>query len=269
MEHQSVLSSEIEVDPEPATRRLWADAFGNTVEFFSIEQSHDLMSVTATSIIDRSAPEPASENPDWRQSVERRMASRHSLDRLASQFTFGSRYAYSIPEVHAYASPSFAKHSRLHEVVADLMHRIYRDFRYQAASTSIDTSLLQLMQQKTGVCQDFAHLMIAALRCYRIPARYVSGYILTHPPPGQPKLVGADASHAWVSVYFGDGEWIDYDPTNDLLVGDEHITLAWGRDFADVSPVQGIFVGGGLTKLSVNVDVSRVAHQDMNHAQSR
>ncbi len=107
------------------------------------------------------------------------------------------------------------------------MHRIHTDFKYVAASTSIDTTLQQLMLQRSGVCQDFAHLMIACLRSMQIPARYVSGYILTHPPPGQPKLVGADASHAWLSVYFGDGEWIDYDPTNDLLVGDEHITLAW------------------------------------------
>jgi transglutaminase-like putative cysteine protease len=258
--YQSVLNSEIEIDPQPATRRMWADAFGNTAEFFSVEQSHELMSVTANSLVDRSPPPVIESIPAWRSMVSHCFGSRYSLDRLASQFSFDSQYAYSIPEVCQYATASTDSFDSLHDVTTNLMNRIHQDFKYQSASTTIDTSLADLMKQRQGVCQDFAHLMIACLRSVQIPARYVSGYILTHPPPGQPKLVGSDASHAWVSVYFGNGQWVDYDPTNNLLVGDEHITLAWGRDFADVSPVQGIFFGGGLTKLSVNVDVSRVDH---------
>lgn len=258
MAYQAVLNSEIQIDPQPATRRMWADSFGNTAEFFSVEQSHELMSVTATSLIDRSPPPVIESIPAWKGLVSQCFHSLYSLDRMAAQFSFDSQHAYSIPQIVDYARDSTSKFESLHEVATDLMKRIHKDFKYQSSSTTIDTSLEQLMVQRKGVCQDFAHLMIACLRSVQIPARYVSGYILTHPPPGQPKLVGSDASHAWVSVYFGNGQWVDYDPTNNLLVNNEHITLAWGRDFADVSPVQGIFFGGGLTKLSVNVDVSRV-----------
>jgi transglutaminase-like putative cysteine protease len=136
------------------------------------------------------------------------------------------------------------------------MARIHEDFTYETASTDIHTPVLEALEQRKGVCQDFAHLQIACLRSIGLAVRYVSGYLLTRPAPGQPKLIGADASHAWVSVYLGDYGWLDYDPTNNLVPGCEHITLAWGCDYEDVAPVTGVVVGGGLTTLKVSVDVS-------------
>ncbi len=258
MNCQHVLSTEVSVDPIPVARRMWADSYGNTAEFFSIEHPHELMSVTATSVVERSLPWNPMFTDDWRDIAARTRRAQTSLDRFASQFQFSSKYAYRTDDVIDYAGVSLSRYANLVDAVTDLMHRIYEDFEYKAASTTIDTKLEELFEKRRGVCQDFSHFMIACLRSWGVPSRYVSGYILTHPPPGQTKMVGSDASHAWVSVYAGNGDWIDFDPTNDKLVQDEHITLAWGRDFSDVSPVQGVLVGGGTTKLSVSVDVAPI-----------
>ncbi len=258
MDCQRVISSEVTVDPSPVARRMWADPFGNLAEFFSIEQSHELMSVTATSIVERSLPFTRSPQIAWRDLVSAVKNPQRTIDRFAAQFQFDSKYAYRTPGVMEFASQSLLRNNDLLAAVKDLMGRIFSEFRYRAASTTIETTLQELLDSRSGVCQDFAQLMIAGLRCFGIPARYVSGYILTHPAPGQVKMVGSDASHAWVSVYAGDGHWVDFDPTNNIIVGDEHITLAWGRDYADVSPIQGILIGGGAPKLTVNVDVSQI-----------
>jgi transglutaminase-like putative cysteine protease len=138
-----------------------------------------------------------------------------------------------------------------------LMHRIFTEFTYEKAATSIDTTVDQVLTARKGVCQDFAHLMISCLRALGLAARYVSGYLETTPPPGKQKLIGADASHAWISIYVPDAGWVDLDPTNDLMPGENHITLAWGRDYGDVTPVKGVVMGGGIHTLSVSVDVSQ------------
>jgi transglutaminase-like putative cysteine protease len=179
------------------------------------------------------------------------------------QYTFASPYIRWTEEVAAYARESFAPGRPLVEAVLDLTGRIFRDFRYDTKTTTVSTTLPEIMQARAGVCQDFAHLQIGCLRAMGLPARYVSGYLLTTPAPGKPRLVGADASHAWVSVYVphagvGGGEWVDFDPTNNTIPGEKHITLAWGRDFGDVSPLRGVILGGGRHRIHVSVDVSPV-----------
>ena len=140
--------------------------------------------------------------------------------------------------------------------------RIHADFRYDATTTSVYTSLEQVLQQRSGVCQDLAHIEVGCFRAMGLAARYVSGYLLTHPPPGRPKLIGADASHAWIAVFFGDSGWVDFDPTNNLSPIDEHITLAWGRDYSDVCPIEGVYVGGGASTLTVQVDVQSLSDEE-------
>ncbi len=141
----------------------------------------------------------------------------------------------------------------------DLVRRIYTDFAYDKTASTVDTTVEQILQKRKGVCQDFAHLAISCLRSLGLAARYVSGYLETIPPPGKPKLVGSDASHAWFSLFIPDFGWVDLDPTNNLLTSETHITVAWGRDYGDVAPVKGVVMGGGLHKLNVTVDVSRVS----------
>jgi transglutaminase-like putative cysteine protease len=158
-----------------------------------------------------------------------------------------------------YAVPSFLSNRPLIEAASELMQRIYQDFNYEAGVTTIATPLSEVLTSRRGVCQDFAHLGIACVRSMGLAARYVSGYIETLPPPGKEKLVGADASHAWFSVYCGEAGWIDFDPTNNRIPDEQHITVAWGRDFSDVSPIRGVALGGGKHKVLVSVDVARMS----------
>jgi transglutaminase-like putative cysteine protease len=181
----------------------------------------------------------------------------------AHQFTYASPYICWNPDVTAYAASSFTRGRPLLEAAMELSERIHKDFKYDTRSTTISTTLPEILQARAGVCQDFAHLGIGCLRAMGLAARYVSGYLLTTPPPGKPRLVGADASHAWLSVYLpgthgAPGEWLDLDPTNDCVPSDKHITLAWGRDFGDVSPLRGVLLGAGKHQIQVSVDVSPV-----------
>jgi transglutaminase-like putative cysteine protease len=171
-----------------------------------------------------------------------------------------SPYIPRLAALRDYAQPSFAPDTPVLAAAIDLMHRIHADFRYETASTGVDTPLQQVLKQRRGVCQDFAHLMIGCLRALGLPARYVSGYLLTIPPPGQPALQGADASHAWVSVYSpGEaGGWVELDPTNDLLPSTSHVRLALGRDYGDVTPLRGVIRGGGRHTLEVRVRTTRI-----------
>jgi transglutaminase-like putative cysteine protease len=173
-------------------------------------------------------------------------------------------------ELEAYAKTSFSEGRSIGDAAADLMQRIYSDFTYDQESTTIDTPLSEIMVTRSGVCQDFAHIGVACLRSIGLAARYVSGYIETAPPLGQARLIGADASHAWFSVYAADAGWIDFDPTNNQIPGEQHITVAWGRDFADVSPLRGVALGGGKHKVVVSVDVARIPDNILNyHSQSQ
>jgi transglutaminase-like putative cysteine protease len=248
------------IDPEPTSRSEYTDSFGNTVTIFVVEGGFDRLSVTATSevTVRRAPPPPPSlpwESAQWLLDIDRQSGSRD-----ARQYRAPSRLVPASPELAEYALPSFGAGRPLVDAVVDLAGRIHEDFVYEPGFTSVTTPLLEVLEYRRGVCQDFAHLAVGCVRSIGLAARYVSGYIETIPPPGQPHLLGADASHAWFSVYVPGWGWIDVDPTNDQLVSDSYVTTAWGRDYWDVSPLRGSVEGGGSSHtLDVAVDVTRTA----------
>ncbi len=259
LSYQTVEQHQVEVHPSPTIRRPRTDRFGNRTEFFSIESQHSEMLVTSHCIVRRASPSKHGAAASTFSQMRQRLRNPETIDdREAQEFCFDSKYIHADHAFAEYAIESFSPHRSMHECLLELTDRIYRDFKYVPNSTHVSTTPLQVLKQRQGVCQDFAHLQIACLRSLGLSARYVSGYLLTHPAPGQPKLVGADASHAWVSVYLGDFGWLDYDPTNNQCPTNEHITLAWGCDYADVAPISGLLIGGGITKLKVSVDVSPI-----------
>jgi transglutaminase-like putative cysteine protease len=251
LEVQEIRRSELQVQPEPAFMYYRKDYYGNDLSSFELFEKHGQLQITAESMVEVSAaagtPIPSI---SWN---EARKAIAEQSDEAAieaSEFIYNSPHVSVTPELNDYARTSFVPGRPLLEVIQDLTHRIHNDFKYRPQSTSISTTLPEVMKHRRGVCQDFAHVMIGAVRSQRLPARYVSGYVR----PG-PKVQGAQASHAWVSVFFPGSGWISFDPTNDLMVSDSHITLAWGRDYADVTPVKGISLGGGSQTVEVEVYV--------------
>jgi transglutaminase-like putative cysteine protease len=255
---QLPLRTQLLIEPSPAVLVSRPDYFGNTSHFFSLEESHGRLSVTAVSEVDVTGVEPpaAGLTPSWEtvRAAVRRDTSRDGLEALA--YTFESPFVRIEPEVVAYAEPSFRPGRPMLEAAFELTQRIQRDFKYEPGATSIATPLSEVMRVRRGVCQDFAHLEIAMLRAFGLPARYVSGYLRTRPPPGRPRLIGADQSHAWLSLYCPGFGYVDLDPTNGSMPTDDHVTVAWGRDFGDVSPLKGVILGGGQHSLRVSVDVS-------------
>jgi transglutaminase-like putative cysteine protease len=260
-ENQRALGHELTISPPPGARRRRLDYFGNRAVHFSLSEPHRALEVVATSRVEVDpvrAPAPGAA-PAW-ESVRDRLQTDRRRDVLgAYAMTFASPHVDLTPELVEYAAPSFAPGRPLLDAVRELVARIHADFRYDGEATDVSTPLLEVLQRRRGVCQDFAHFAIGCLRAHGLAARYVSGYLLTRPPPGRPKLVGADASHAWFSAFVPDLGWIDFDPTNDLIPSDEHVTVAYGRDFADVTPMRGVILGGGAHELSVAVDVDPVA----------
>ncbi len=258
--HQTNHRSSLVIEPAPAVNEPGLDYFGNPTSFLIIETPHEKLRINARSLIDvqtPTAPEPLSTTP-WDQVLERVKADSAKPMLDVAQYMFISPFTKAGDEVEAYARRSFLPGRPVLEAALELTTRIFQDFTYDGSATDVSTPVDEAMRLKRGVCQDFAHLEIACLRKLGLPARYVSGYLLTHPPEGQEKLVGADASHAWLSIWVPDHGWVDLDPTNDLIPGDEHITLAWGRDYGDVSPVNGVMVGGGAHEVKVAVDVRPV-----------
>lgn len=254
---QACADSAITVSPTPSVLVERTDYFGNSETFFSIREPHRKLTVTArhtVEVIPPPVPE-LSATPPWEQVRQRLATDRDPLVLEAYQFVFDSPYIDTGPEVAAYAVPSFPPGRPLLEAARDLTRRLHADFRYDPRATSLTTPLRQVLANRRGVCQDFAHLQIACLRSLGLAARYVSGYLCTSPPPGQRRLVGADASHAWLSVYCPVSGWVDLDPTNDVVPSDKHVVLAWGRDYDDVSPIKGVILGGGTHTLTVAVDV--------------
>jgi transglutaminase-like putative cysteine protease len=251
---QRVLETRLHVEPEPAVLERRKDYFGNDVATFSVFRTHDKFTATAISIVDVQ-PRTPSPLPDiaW-ETTKRHLVSHPDEDSLqALEFVFESPLVPVSAELADYARPSFAAGRPLAEAVQDLSHRINKEFSYKPKSTSIETPLAEVLRARRGVCQDFSHVMIGALRSLHLAARYVSGYLRS----GE-KVVGAEASHAWVSVFIPGFGWLDLDPTNDVLPSDGHITLAWGRDYGDVPPVKGISLGGGGQKIDVAVTVKPV-----------
>lgn len=253
-------SHTLTIEPEPTSRSEYVDAFGNAVTIFVVEGGFQRLSVTATSevTVHGTPPPPPSlpwESAQWLLDIDRQSGSRH-----ARQYRAPSRLVPASPDLAQYALPSFGAGRPLVDAVVDLAGRIHRDFIYEPGFTSVTTPLLEVLQHRRGVCQDFAHLAVGCVRSIGLAARYVSGYIETIPPEGQPHLLGTDASHAWFSVYVPGWGWIDVDPTNDQLVSDSYVTTAWGRDYWDVSPLRGSVEGGGTSHtMDVAVDVTPVA----------
>ena len=258
---QGCLSHSIEIHPPAALVHERVDYFGNLVRFFSLQQSHDSLTVTARSVVTVEpveAPELAS-SVAWAEARRGFLEDEWPADLRAHEFAFPSPLVPKDPELGDYASACFEGDKPFLECVRDLNSRIHADFVYDPRATHVATPLAEVWKERRGVCQDFAHLEIACLRALGIAARYVSGYLETVPPPGKPRLTGADASHAWISVFCPGSGWCDFDPTNDLIPSTRHITVAWGRDFSDVSPLHGVILGGSIQVLKVNVDVAPTA----------
>jgi uncharacterized alpha-E superfamily protein/transglutaminase-like putative cysteine protease len=255
---QTCVLSETIVDPRPAAESVGEDDFGNPVQHLKIEEPHKVLVVDAHARVEvRGAAEaPALESsPPW-ESVRDRLAGDETHE--ARDYVAASPYVAPSGDVQGYARQSFSPGRPILAAALDLTQRIHRDFEYRGGISDVSTPVSDVFAMRAGVCQDFAHLEIACLRSLGLAARYVSGYLLTRPPEGTAKLVGADASHAWVSVYAGDVGWVDFDPTNNVIPRIEHITFAWGRDYGDVSPISGTIVGGGAHEVSVAVDVNPV-----------
>ncbi|MGE0350491.1 transglutaminase family protein [Hydrogenophaga sp.] len=290
---QRVLAHELRITPEPAARSDTTDVFGNQRSFFSLQSIHSTLTVEADSLVQTQAPQPLPEGAPWHgMSWERvrehfRYRAQAPFD-AASEFLFASPHVARDDRFAAFARPAFASDRPALVAARALMERIHTEMTYESESTEVSTPALQALEQGKGVCQDFAHIMLGCLRTLGLPARYVSGYLLTRPPPGKPRLIGADASHAWVSVYVpapadadaavdGDdgtatsgGAWFDFDPTNNRCgwgsPGEDYVTLAIGRDFADVSPMRGVIQSGAGHKLSVAVTVAPPDELDLLQA---
>lgn len=250
---QQVLFDRIVADPAGDRRRDAEDHFGNVVTWLFLDRPHADFSVTAESVVEVSYPQPPDQTAPWETIVAAALGVEAGR---AAEYRFDSPMAPAVAESRDYAVASFPSGRPILEALRDLNNRIYEDFRFRAGVTTIATPVSQVMKRREGVCQDFTHLMVSALRGLGIPARYNSGYIRTRPPPGQTRRQGADQSHAWVGAWLGPQHgWVDLDPTNGTIVHDEHVLLGWGRDYGDVSPVQGIILGGGVHHLRVAVDL--------------
>jgi transglutaminase-like putative cysteine protease len=255
---QRVLDAWVTARPGPARQRDGTDHFGNAVAWFFLDTPHPAFEVTAEALVEVEFPDPPrpEATPRWEAVAEAaRLGGPGAWD--AAEFAFDSPMAPAHAGAGAYAAASFPPGAPILAALLDLTGRIRRDFAFRAGVTTLTTPLSDVLARREGVCQDFTHLMIAALRALGLPARYVSGYIRTRPPPGMPRRRGADQSHAWVGCWLGpEFGWVDLDPTNDLVVRDEHVVLGWGRDYADISPVRGVVLGGGAGhRLSVSVDL--------------
>ncbi|TCZ63189.1 transglutaminase family protein [Roseicella aquatilis] len=254
---QRVLSSGISTLPAAGRWRDGLDHFGNAVTWLFIEASHDLFEVTAEAKVEVRYPDPppAAATPAWE--AVRDLARRGGPEAWqAAEFRFDSPMCPAVPAAGAYAAASFPPGRPVLAGLLDLNARIRAEFRFRAGVTDLSTPVTEVLATREGVCQDFSHLMIAGLRALGLPARYVSGYIRTRPPPGQPRRRGADQSHAWVGAWLGpEHGWVELDPTNGVVVQDEHVVLGWGRDYGDISPVRGVVLGGGTHGLSIGVDL--------------
>ena len=258
---QRVLSHRLEISPQPAVEPLQAlDAFGNTRTFFSLHTAHDELVVSAQSIVQTAPLAPLAGDMAWEAVRERLRYRRGAAYDPAAEFAFASPQVPRHPDFAAYAQPSFPPGWPLLAAARDLMQRIHAQFEYHTEATDVSTPALEALGLRQGVCQDFAHVMLGCLRSLGLPARYVSGYLLTVPPPGETRLVGSDASHAWVSVHVpGDpGGWVGFDPTNGRTPGEDYVTLAIGRDYSDVAPLRGVIHGGARHELQVAVTVTPV-----------
>lgn len=254
---QRVISARLEIEPEPTRMTAARDYYGNDVRWLFLDRPHDRFAVVLEAEVDVAFALPPADEQTWAWEDVAEAARRGGPGAWeAAEFALGSDMAPTEPAAGTYAAASFPPGRPVLQGLRHLMKRINTDFTFRPGVTTIQSTVARVLAQRAGVCQDFTHLMLASLRCLGLPARYVSGYLRTHPPPGQTARRGADQSHAWVGCWLGpDHGWVDLDPTNNLVVGDEHVVLAWGRDFGDISPVRGVILGGGAHSVSVSVDL--------------
>lgn len=252
---QRCLKCAIDVAPPCIAQHGWTDAFGNAATYGCIETPHRELSIVARSnvSVSQGAAVPERYALSWEEVAERAMHADRSAE--TASFSFDSPRIRRGERIRQYARASFAPGRPALAALLDLTQRIHADFQFDPAATSVDTPTSEILESGRGVCQDFAHLAIACLRSFGLPARYVSGYLVTRPPPGGRRLQGADVSHAWLACYLPGVGWLDLDPTNNQVTGPDYITLAWGRDYSDVCPIKGVFLGGGSHAISVSVDV--------------
>lgn len=255
---QSVHRHSLLIEPAPSSNIALEDYFGNDSAILTIEDEHSELVIHARSTVEVRAPDlpmPGLSTP-WEQVAGKGLCNDGELDMSVLQFVSASRHTRIVHDAIDYARPSFPPNRPILEAALDLTKSIYRDFTFDSTATDISTPVSHVLQERRGVCQDFAHLAITCCRGLGLPARYVSGYLLTFPPPGMEKLQGADASHAWISVWTPEAGWVDFDPTNGIMPAEEHVTLAYGRDYDDVSPISGVLLGGSRQKMTVAVDVT-------------
>jgi transglutaminase-like putative cysteine protease len=258
---QHVLCRQLTIDPPPTTLADFSDHFGNIVHRAAIETTHDRFAVTLAATIEVAPANPSPPpGPAWEEIRSAMRLDGFAAPTPVAEFVYGSPLARIETEATRYAGHSFPERRPIVEALRDLNARIHADFSYAPNRTDISTGVAEIFALGEGVCQDFAHIMIASLRGLGLPARYVSGYIRTRPAEDDAGRVGADASHAWVSAWCGDElGWIELDPTNNLVVSGEHIVIGYGRDFSDVTPLRGVILGGGSHSLSVAVGVTEIA----------
>ncbi len=255
---QVVYASHLDIEPEPSETRERVCFFGNRVTSMTIDTAHRSLRVSArTSVeIDREPPPKVEDTPAWEVAREEAFASNTLGKDSPAHFLHPSRFVPHYAPAASYARESFPAGRTVLAGAVDLMQRIHKDFKYDPKATVVSTPLSEAFEKRHGVCQDFAHIMISGLRGIGLPGAYISGYIRTIPPPGQKRLEGADATHAWVSIWCGDKYgWVGLDPTNAIMIGNDHIILAMGRDYADISPVAGIILGSREQDVDVKVDV--------------
>jgi transglutaminase-like putative cysteine protease len=257
---QTCHAFDLTIDPIPAQRRQRTDYFGNHETWISVQEPHRELTIACRGEVETTARKDLSglTGPAWDQVPALLSASADRESSAAREFVFDSPMIPRGPELAEYARPSFAAGAALVECAVNLTQRIFREFKFDKDSTTIGTPILDVLAQKSGVCQDFAQLEIGCLRSLGLPARYVSGYLVTKPPPDQERLVGADSSHAWVSVFVPGHGWLDLDPTNGSVPNGEHITIAWARDYSDIVPIKGVVTGGQQHSLFYSVDVAPV-----------
>ena len=254
---QKVTLADVAITPEPSQRIARDDAFGNHMEWLALDDAHAVLDIVAESRVSVTAPAPRdpAKSKSWEEvrALIETPVTPEAVD--AVQYSFDSQLTAFTADVAGYAKTSFPPGTPIMAGAIDLMARIHKDFRYDTTVTDATTPVDRVFEIRAGVCQDLAHVGIAAMRALGLPARYISGYLMTKPPPGQEKMLGADASHAWFSVWAPPYGWVDLDPTNNVLPAESHVTVGWGRDYGDVAPINGVVTGGGDHVIEVGVDV--------------
>ncbi len=265
MDGQRCIINTVDVDPAPTDQSFGVDVYGNADVYFHVTSDHETLVVTADSLVEVDPPDVASSvlgiADDWRIARPQApgMFTAEGARAAAVEFVLDLDTPEITDAVREYAEASFVPGRPLRDAVVDLTHRIFADFTYRSGSTTVSTRVADVLESRSGVCQDFARLAIACLRSKGLAARYVSGYLATEPPPGKERMIGVDATHAWAAVWTPEDRWLAFDPTNDQLVDDRYTTVAWGRDYADVPPLRGvIYTEADQSTISVSVDVAPI-----------